>query len=75
MPSSEYVREYIRESRVLRASAGTVLLVIGLAGLLLPILPGWLLIFVGLALLGVELPFVDRLAGYSRDWLKQRSRP
>jgi len=75
VPASEYARQRIRDSRVLRAIAGTILLVIGLAGLLLPILPGWLLIFVGLALLGVELPFVDRLAEYSRDWLRRRSRP
>ena len=27
----------------------------------MPILPGWLLIFVGLAILGVRLPFLDRL--------------
>jgi uncharacterized protein YqgC (DUF456 family) len=37
-----------------------VLLGIGLVGLLAPILPGWLLIFVGLALLGINLPFLDR---------------
>ena len=74
VPSSEHARERIRESRVLRMMAGTILLVIGLAGLLLPILPGWLLIFVGLGLLGVKLPYVDRLAEHARDWLKRRGR-
>jgi len=44
-----------------------VLLGIGLVGLLVPILPGWLLIFVGLALLGIKLPFVERLRQRARE--------
>lgn len=33
---------------------GLTVLLIGLAGLLLPVLPGWVLIFVGLFILGTE---------------------
>lgn len=51
---------------VFRKAAGTVLLSIGIAGLLVPVLPGWLLIFVGLALLGVKSPFLDRLKERAR---------
>jgi uncharacterized protein YqgC (DUF456 family) len=65
-------RQGVKESRILRRAAGTILLVIGLAGLLLPILPGWLLIFVGLALLGVKLPYADRLLEYARSKLARK---
>jgi uncharacterized protein YqgC (DUF456 family) len=37
---------------ILRITAGSVLLTIGVLGLILPILPGWLLIIPGLFLLG-----------------------
>jgi len=68
-------RQGIKESRILRKGAGTILLLIGLAGLLLPILPGWLLIFVGLALLGVKLPYADRLLEYARDRVARKRTP
>jgi hypothetical protein len=38
---------------VLRRILGIFLVIIGIAGIFLPIVPGWLLIFVGLALLRV----------------------
>jgi hypothetical protein len=65
-------RQGIRESLVLRKAAGTILLLIGLAGLLLPILPGWLLIFVGLAFLGVKVPYADRLLEYAQGKLRRK---
>ncbi len=65
-------RQGIKESRLLRIGAGTILLLIGLAGLLLPILPGWLLIFVGLSLLGVRIPYADRLLEYARVKLSRQ---
>jgi len=68
-------RQGIKESRILRKGAGTILLLIGLAGLLLPILPGWLLIFVGLALLGVKLPYADRVLEYARDSVARKRTP
>ena len=42
--------------RSIRAVAGLVLLVIGVAGLVLPILPGIPLMIAGLALLGTDHP-------------------
>lgn len=65
----------IRGSPILRRVAGAILLLIGIAGLLLPILPGWLLIFVGLALLGIKVPFADRLLEYARSRLSRTGRP
>ena len=65
-------RQGIKESRLLRIGAGTILLLIGLAGLLLPILPGWLLILVGLSLLGVRIPYADRLLKYARGKLSRQ---
>lgn len=60
-------RQRFSQRRVVRGAVGVVLLGIGLIGLLVPILPGWLLIFVGLALLGVKLPFVERLRQRARE--------
>lgn len=40
--------------------AGGAVLIAGLLGLFLPVLPGWLLIFVGLAILGTEYAWARR---------------
>jgi hypothetical protein len=59
-------RRHLEGRRTLRLVLGLVLLGIGLVGLLMPILPGWLLIFVGLAVIGIRLPFVERLKERAR---------
>jgi hypothetical protein len=41
------------KNKALRCTLGTLLVIIGIAGIFVPIVPGWLLIFVGLALLRV----------------------
>jgi uncharacterized membrane protein YbaN (DUF454 family) len=45
---------------------GTLLVLIGIAGLVLPVLPGWLLIIGGLAVLRSEFRWADRLVERSR---------
>ena len=40
--------------KVLLAIAGAVLVLIGIAGLILPVLPGWLFIFLGLSFIAPE---------------------
>ena len=47
--------------RIILVMVGTILLVGGLIGLLLPIVPGWLLIIAGLAILGTEFVWARRL--------------
>jgi hypothetical protein len=56
-------------------AAGVAVLLVGLAGLLLPILPGWLLIFVGLAMLGVRIPYADRLLAHAKARLARGRTP
>lgn len=45
---------------------GTLMLTIGIVGLVVPVLPGWLLIIAGLAVLRTEFRWADRLAGRAR---------
>lgn len=47
--------------RIILVMVGTILLVGGLIGLLLPIIPGWLMIIPGLAILGTEFVWARRL--------------
>lgn len=47
--------------RIAVTVVGVVVLLIGVAGLLLPILPGWALIFVGLGILATEYFWARRL--------------
>ena len=51
-----------------RIAAGGVLVLAGLLGLALPILPGWVWLIPGLMLLAREFPWAKRLL----DWLKAR---
>ena len=62
-----FARQQINGRHVVRTAVGVVLLGVGLIGLLVPILPGWLLIFVGLALLGIKLPFAERMKQRARE--------
>ena len=56
-----------------RMFVGTSLVVVGLAGLVLPILPGWLLIIAGLALLARDFFWARRLLDYvKRRWAAAR---
>ena len=47
--------------RIVLVVVGTILLLGGLIGLLLPIVPGWLMIIPGLAILGSEFVWARRL--------------
>jgi hypothetical protein len=46
---------------------GVVVLLAGLAGLVLPVLPGWLLIFVGLGILATEYVWAQRLLRLAKE--------
>lgn len=47
--------------RIVAVIAGTILVLGGLIGLLLPVVPGWLLIIPGLAILATEFVWARRL--------------
>jgi len=47
--------------RAVAVIAGTVLVLAGLVGLLLPVVPGWLFIIPGLAILATEFVWARRL--------------
>jgi len=52
---------------VARLTGGIVLTLIGIAGLLLPILPGWLFLIPGLMILADYFPPVHRLVQWAKS--------
>jgi uncharacterized protein (TIGR02611 family) len=54
---------FVRRSgkRIAITVAGVAVMLVGVAGLVLPFLPGWLLIFVGLGILATEYVWAERL--------------
>ena len=54
--------------RIIRISVGAFCVLLGLPGLVLPILPGWLFLALGFLLLSVDLPFFDRMV----QWLEKK---
>lgn len=63
------VARFIRRSgkRVAVTIAGFTLVIAGIAGLILPIVPGWLLIIPGLALLATEYVWAQRLLKIAKE--------
>jgi hypothetical protein len=57
--------------RVAVTIVGFVLVLAGVAGLLLPIVPGWLLLIPGLALLATEYVWARRLLNIAKEKAKQ----
>jgi len=54
---------------VLFMTGGVLCLVIGFAGIFLPIIPGIPLMLLGLHLLGVRMPFLTRIV----DWVRRKA--
>jgi uncharacterized protein (TIGR02611 family) len=52
--------------RILIGLVGSLILLVGLLGLIAPILPGWALIFIGLGVLATEFSWARRLLGRAR---------
>jgi len=57
--------------RIVRISLGTILILLGIPGLVLPILQGWLFLALGALLLSVDVPLFDRLV----RWIEERVPP
>ena len=51
----------------LRVSLGIGLVLLGIAGLLLPIMPGWIFLIPGLVILGDYFPPVKRLLHWAKE--------
>lgn len=54
--------------KVLRIASGTALVLVGIVGLIVPVMPGWIFLIPGLLILGEDFPPAKRAA----DWLKAR---
>lgn len=54
--------------RVIRISLGSLSLVLGVIGLVLPILQGWFFLALGVILLSKDIPLFRRLS----DWMHKR---
>jgi len=54
--------------RFIRIALGSLLILLGVPGLFLPVLQGWLFIALGALLLSVDLPLFDRMV----RWLEER---
>jgi len=65
-------RQQLRELRLVRKTFGVALVVIGVIGIVLPILPGWILIFIGLSLLGIEIYYVEKIKSYAKEKIKRK---
>ncbi|MBM3761101.1 MAG: hypothetical protein FJW36_12730 [Acidobacteria bacterium] len=69
----------VRVKRVLRYASGIGLVVLGIIGLILPIMPGWVFFVPGLMILAEELPWLDRFLkrwlAYAKEKLKREQQP
>ena len=70
---AEVVWQFIKRNgkRVGVTIVGFALVLAGIAGLLLPIIPGWLLIIPGLALLATEYVWAQRLLRIAKEKAEQ----
>lgn len=64
--------EFIKKN--IRFILGVFLIFFGLLGLVLPIMPGWILIFIGLEFIGIRLVFVERAKEYAKSKIKKKKK-
>ena len=57
--------------KLLRLAAGTGLLIIGIIGLILPIMPGWIFVIPGLLILADFFPPIHRLVTWAKGKLEE----
>ncbi len=61
--------------KFLRYVTGIGLVILGIIGLILPIMPGWVFLVPGLMILGDEIPWLDRFLkrwmAYAKEKLRQ----
>ena len=59
--------------KILRIAGGITLVLIGLVGLIMPIMPGWIFVIPGLVILSDHFPPVKRLLDWAKARLESRS--
>ncbi|MFO0508726.1 MAG: PGPGW domain-containing protein [bacterium] len=59
-------------NKLLRCAAGFGLVLLGIVGLILPVMPGWVFLVPGLAVLSQEFPWLDRFLKKRLSWIKQK---
>lgn len=52
---------------------GVLCLIVGFAGIFLPVIPGIPLMLLGLHLLGIKMPFLDKHVAAFRRWLEAKA--
>ena len=62
-----------RVKGILLTTGGIVCIGVGLAGLVLPVIPGIPILLLGLHLMGVSIPILDRWTSRLRRWLEART--
>ena len=69
----KFVARFIARSgkRIAVTIVGVAVLLVGVAGLILPILPGWALIFVGLGILATEYVWAQRMLNIAKEKANQ----
>ena len=66
----KFTKQQSKRLRFTRKFFGITLIIIGIAGVILPIFPGWIFIFIGLGLLGINIYYIDRI----KDYIKKKYR-
>jgi uncharacterized protein len=61
--------------RIVRMGLGALLILLGIPGLVLPILQGWLFLALGALLLSVDVPFFDRLVQWIEECVPAVKKP
>ena len=59
---------------LIKQFVGAVALIVGVVGIIAPVIPGWLLIFVGLELLGIKIVFIDNIKRYAMRKLESSNK-
>jgi uncharacterized membrane protein YbaN (DUF454 family) len=60
---------------IVRVTGGILLVLVGLVGLIMPIMPGWVFIIPGLVLLADYFPPIRRLLEWAKNKLEEQTGP
>ena len=60
----------VRRVKLLRIIGGFLLVLLGIVGLIMPIMPGWIFLIPGLMILGERFAWAKRLA----EWAKRKAK-